>query len=191
MIRRFLFISILLVVTMTYSMAQNDGHHPLSANNAYLYLNNYPGTVLADSSVINEVLAKNQRRIEHHVLAGAKVGLLFAFGLEINYILSNKRTNILYLAAAAQSSIIWNTVNAGGGFFLGNTGFGVGCRYNHVLWFELENSEKSSPGYEPEIVWYKKVGFNRNMYINLHGGAIITKSRVFPDVTIGFMLPLR
>ena len=28
------------------------------------------------------------------------------------------------------------------------------------------------------------------MYINFHGGAVITKNRVFPDVTIGLMLPL-
>ena len=85
----------------------------------------------------------SQRRIQHHVLAGVKLGALFAFGLEMNYILSSKRTNILYLAASAQSSIIWNMVNVGGGFFVGNTGFGLGCRYNHLLWFELEDKEEN------------------------------------------------
>lgn len=176
---------------MACARAQSVNSHSTELYANGTTLSNYWTPSVADSALIDDALVKSHRRIQHQVLAGAKVGLLFAFGLEFNYILSSKKTNILYIAASAQSSIIWNTVNVGGGFFIGNTGFGVGCRYNHMLWFELEDNEEISPGYAPEIVWYKKVGFNRNMYVNLHAGAIVTKSRVFPDVTIGFMLPLK
>jgi hypothetical protein len=130
--------------------------------------------------------------IRHRFLAGARIGAVFAFGLEFNYIYKPHNTEIFYLAAAAETSIVLNSVNAGGGIFLGNSGIGLGCRYNYMLWFELEDSERNSPGVAPEIVYYRRLGFRSNIYLNLHAGAVFTRDeRVFPDISFGLFLPLQ
>lgn len=126
--------------------------------------------------------------VKNNFYAGAKVGLVFLLGLELNYIMQTHGTNRFYLAVAAQSSLIINSANAGGGIFLGKTGIGVGCRYHHLLWFESEKESKIQPGYGPEIIYNKTIG-TKNI-INLHVGGIISEGSFFPDISFGIFLPL-
>ena len=121
--------------------------------------------------------------------AGAKVGLIYLFGLELQYNLSTNGIRRIYLAAAVQSSLVVNSANIGGGVFLGKTGLGLGCRYHHLLWFESEADSKIQPGYGPEIIWAKKIG-EKNL-VNLHAGGIITEGVFFPDISFGWLIPLK
>jgi hypothetical protein len=140
---------------------------------------NQPG----DSANIEKV-----NTVKNNFYVGAKVGLVFLLGLEMNYIMQTHGTNRFYLAVAAQSSLIINSANAGGGIFLGKTGIGVGCRYHHLLWFESEKESKIQPGYGPEIIYNKTIG--TKYIINLHAGGIVTKGSFFPDISFGIFLPL-
>lgn len=139
------------------------------------------------TDVVNESppLAKS---IDHNFYLGGKLGLIYVFGIETNYILQTQGVNRLYLAGAVQTSFVVNSINAGGGFFLGKTGIGVGCRYHHLLWFESEKDSKIQPGYGPEVVWNKTIG--TKYIINLHAGGIITDGAFFPDISFGVFLPL-
>ena len=130
----------------------------------------------------------NDQEVHHNFYLGAKLGLVYIFGIELDYIIQSKDINRFYMAAAVQSSLIVNSINAGGGFFLGRTGVGLGCRYHHLLWFESEKDSKIQPGYGPEIVWNGRIG--TKYIINLHAGGIITKGSFFPDVSFGVFLPL-
>lgn len=129
-----------------------------------------------------------QVQTRNNIYVGAKVGLVYLLGIEMEYILQTKNVNRLYAAAALQSSFIVNSANIGGGVFLGKTGIGLGCRYHHLLWFESEKESKIQPGYGPEIVYNKTIG--TKYIINLHAGGIVTKGSVFPDVTFGIFIPL-
>jgi hypothetical protein len=131
-----------------------------------------------------------QEGTTHHFLTGVKVGAVFVFGVELDYILKHKGRKLLYIAAAGQTSIVINTINGGGGFFLTRWGLGVGCRYNHVIRLYDENISVGIPGYSPEVVWYKEMGLNRNWYINLRAATIITKEDFWPDISFGIFLPL-
>jgi len=124
-----------------------------------------------------------------HWFAGAKVGLIYLFGLELQYNLATKGVNRMYLAAAVQSSVVVNSANIGGGIFLGKTSLGLGCRYHQLLWFKGEAESQIQPGYGPEIIWNKKIG-EKNL-INLHAGGIITEGAFFPDISFGLMIPLK
>ena len=124
----------------------------------------------------------------NNVYLGAKLGLVFVFGLELEYIFQTKNINRFYLAAAVQSSVIINSANAGGGFFLGRSGIGVGCRYHHLLWFENEKESTIQPGFGPEVVYNKTIG--TKYIINLHAGGIVTEGSFFPDISFGVFLPL-
>lgn len=148
-----------------------------------------PGTGSVQVHDLQQPETKNPEVI-HRFLAGAKVGALFAFGLELNYMLKNSRRKILYLGAAAQTSIVLNAVNGGGGVFITNWGLGVGARYNHVFRLYDESISLGIPGYSPEVVWYKEMGPNRNWYINLRAATIITKEDFWPDISFGIFLPL-
>ena len=128
------------------------------------------------------------KKTNHNFYLGAKVGLVYVFGLEMEYILQTKEINRFYLATAVQTSLIVNSFNAGGGFFLGKTGIGLGCRYHHLLWFENEKESKIQPGYGPEVIWNKTIG--TKYIINLHAGGIITEGSFFPDISFGIFLPL-
>jgi hypothetical protein len=134
-----------------------------------------------------EIVNQNSNT-KHNFYLGAKVGLVYILGIETNYILQTREINRLYLAAAVQSSFIVNSINAGGGIFLGKTGVGLGCRYHHLLWFESEKDSKIQPGYGPELVYNKTIG--TKYIINLHAGGIITKGSFFPDISFGVFLPL-
>lgn len=123
--------------------------------------------------------------------AGAKVGALFLFGVEINCIIRNKDHKIGYLAAAAQTSLLLSSLNAGGGIIFGKTGLGIGCRYHHLLWFEKEGNEQIQPAVGPEIVWKKAMGSSQRIMVNLQAGMAISKTSLFPDISIGLFLPLR
>ena len=125
---------------------------------------------------------------KHNFYLGGKLGLIYVFGIETNYILQTNGMNRLYLAGAIQTSFVVNSINAGGGFFLGKTGVGIGCRYHHLLWFESEKDSKIQPGYGPEVVWNKTIG--TKYIINLHAGGIITDGAFFPDISFGVFLPL-
>lgn len=129
-----------------------------------------------------------EQTVKNNFYVGAKVGLVYVLGIEINYILQTHEVNRLYLAAAIQSSFIVNSANAGGGVFLGRSGLGVGCRYHHLLWFESEKDSKIQPGYGPELVYNKTIG--TKYIINLHAGGIITEGSFFPDISFGVFLPL-
>lgn len=133
-------------------------------------------------------VANQNSNTKHNFYLGAKVGLVYIFGIETNYILQTNEINRLYFAAAVQSSFIVNSINAGGGIFLGKTGVGLGCRYHHLLWFESEKDSKIQPGYGPELVYNKTIG--TKYIINLHAGGIITKGSFFPDISFGVFLPL-
>lgn len=137
--------------------------------------------------------AKNQHEAHpgsgSHWFAGAKVGLIYLFGLELQYNLTTRGVNRMYMAAAVQSSVVVNSANIGGGVFLGKTGIGLGCRYHHLLWFENKAESKFQPGYGPEIIWNKKIGAKNQ--INLHAGGIVTEGAFFPDITFGLMIPLK
>ncbi len=133
-------------------------------------------------------LVNEDHSTKHNFYLGAKVGLVYIFGIETNYILQTREINRIYLAAAIQSSFIVNSINAGGGIFLGRTGVGLGCRYHHLLWFESEKDSKIQPGYGPELVYNKTIG--TKYIINLHAGGIITKGSFFPDISFGVFLPL-
>jgi hypothetical protein len=124
----------------------------------------------------------------HNIYVGAKVGLVYLLGIEMDYILQTRGVNRLYAAAALQSSFIVNSANIGGGVFLGKTGIGIGCRYHHLLWFESEKDSKIQPGYGPEVIYNKTIG--TKYIINLHVGSIITEGSFFPDVTFGIFIPL-
>lgn len=124
-----------------------------------------------------------------HWFAGAKVGIVYLFGLELQYNLTTKGVSRMYLAAAVQSSVVVNSANAGGGVFMGKTGLGLGCRYHHLLWFESEADSHIQPGYGPEIIWNKKIGA-KNL-INLHAGGVVTDGAFFPDISFGLMIPLK
>lgn len=128
------------------------------------------------------------KKTNHNFYLGAKVGLVYVFGIEFQYIIQTNEINRIYLATSVQSSIIVNSINAGGGFFLGKTGIGLGCRYHHLLWFEGENVSKIQPGYGPEVIWNKTIG--TKYIINLHAGGIITEGSFFPDISFGVFLPL-
>jgi hypothetical protein len=136
----------------------------------------------------NSETIKQEKTVRNNFYIGAKVGLVYVLGIEMNYILQTHEVNRLYLAAAIQSSFIVNSANAGGGFFLGNSGLGVGCRYHHLLWFESEKDSKIQPGYGPELVYNKTIG--TKYIINLHAGAIITEGSFFPDISFGVFIPL-
>ena len=129
-----------------------------------------------------------EQKINHNFYLGAKLGLVYIFGIELNYIIQSHEINRFYMAAAVQSSLIVNSFNAGGGFFLGKTGIGVGCRYHHLLWFESEKESKIQPGYGPEVVWNRTIG--TKYIVNLHAGGIITEGTFFPDISFGVFLPL-
>lgn len=150
----------------------------------------YPSTSLDDydreSSSSQQV--DESKKTNHNFYLGAKVGLVFVFGIELDYILQTKGINRMYLATAVQSSLIINSFNAGGGFFLGKTGVGLGCRYHHLLWFESEKDSKIQPGYGPEVIWNKTIG--TRYIVNLHAGGIITEGSFFPDISFGVFLPL-
>ena len=128
------------------------------------------------------------KRTNHNFYLGAKVGLVYVIGIELEYIIQSNEINRIYLATSVQTSLIVNSINAGGGFFLGKTGVGLGCRYHHLLWFESENDSKIQPGYGPEVIWNKTIG--TQYVINLHAGGIITKGSFFPDLSFGVFLPL-
>lgn len=128
------------------------------------------------------------KQVNHNFYLGGKLGFVYVFGIETNYILQTNDINRIYLAAAIQSSIVVNSANAGGGFFLGKTGIGVGCRYHHLLWFENEKESRIQPGYGPELVWNRTIG--TKYIINLHAGGIITEGSFFPDISFGVFLPL-
>ena len=148
------------------------------------------GTCNAQSNsdtVVNQI-SKEDRTVKNNFYVGAKVGLVYILGIEMNYIIQTKEVNRLYLAAAIQSSFIVNSANAGGGFFLGRSGLGIGCRYHHLLWFESEKESKIQPGYGPELVYNKTIG--TKYIINLHAGGIITEGSFFPDISFGVFLPL-
>ncbi len=130
----------------------------------------------------------NLKKTKHNFYLGAKVGLVYVLGIELDYIVQTDDINRFYLAAAVQSSVVVNSINAGGGFFLGKTGIGLGCRYHHLLWFESEKDSKIQPGYGPEVIWNKTIG--TKYIINLHAGGIITKGAFFPDISFGLFLPL-
>lgn len=128
------------------------------------------------------------KKIEHNFYLGAKVGLVFLIGLELEYILQTKNVNRFYLAASVQTSVIFNSANAGGGIFLGKTGLALGVRYHHLLWLESEKDSNVEPGYGPEVIWTKTVG--TKYIINLHAGGIIAKNTFFPDISFGLFIPL-
>ena len=136
----------------------------------------------------DEGAQEKSKNANHQFYLGAKVGIAYILGIETNYILQTKYVNRLYLAAAVQSSFIINSVNAGGGIFLGRSGIGIGCRYHHLLWFESEKDSKIQPGYGPELVYNKTIG--TKYIINLHAGGIITEGSFFPDISFGVFLPL-
>jgi len=127
-------------------------------------------------------------KVNHNFYLGGKLGLIYVFGVEMNYIIQSQDINRVYFAAAVQTSFVVNSINAGGGFFLGKKGIGIGCRYHHLLWFESEKDSKIQPGYGPEVVWNKTIG--TKYIINLHAGAIISKGTIFPDISFGVFLPL-
>ena len=126
--------------------------------------------------------------VSHNFYLGGKLGFVYLFGIETNYIMQSKGVNRIYLAAAIQTSLIVNSVNGGGGFFLGKTGIGLGCRYHHLLWFEGEPESKIQPGYGPEVVWNRTIG--TKYIVNLHAGCIVTEGSFFPDISFGVFLPL-
>jgi hypothetical protein len=146
-----------------------------------------------DSTASKEITATSARVMEKITpfYAGVKVGALFAFGVEMNCIFRHGEVKVAYLAAAAQTSLLLNTLNAGGGVIFGRTGIGLGCRYHHLLWFEKEGNERVQPAVGPEIVWKKGLGSSGRIMANLHAGMVFSKTSLFPDVTIGLMLPLR
>jgi hypothetical protein len=129
-----------------------------------------------------------EKTSKSHWYAGARLGAAFIFGLEMQYNYVSRDVPRIYLAAAAQSSLILNTINGGGGVFLGQTGLGVGCRYHHLLWFENEKDTQIQPGYGPEIIWNKNIG--TKYLVNLHAGCVISDGSYFPDITFGLLLPL-
>lgn len=135
-----------------------------------------------------EIEIEIEKPVNHNFFLGGKLGLIYLFGIETNYILQTKGINRIYLAAAIQTSLVVNSANAGGGFFLGKTGIGLGCRYHHLLWFESEKDSKIQPGYGPEVVWNRTIG--TKYIINLHAGGIITEGSFFPDISFGVFLPL-
>jgi hypothetical protein len=145
-------------------------------------------SVLLAGPSTDKIENANEKNTEHNFYVGAKVGFAYVLGVELNYILKTREVNRLYLAAAIQSSFVVNSANAGGGFFIGKSGIGFGCRYHHLLWFESEPKTKIQPGYGPEIVYSKTIG--TKYIINLHGGAIITEGIVFPDISFGVFIPL-
>jgi hypothetical protein len=146
---------------------------------------------ICKAQTVSETTAGNidqEKTVRSNLYVGAKVGLVYVLGIEMNYILQTHEVDRLYLAAAIQSSFIVNSANVGGGFFLGRTGVGVGCRYHHLLWFESEKESKIQPGYGPELIYNKTIG--TKYMINLHAGAIITEGSLFPDISFGVFIPL-
>jgi hypothetical protein len=130
----------------------------------------------------------SDKQVSHNFYLGGKLGLVYVFGIEANYIIQSQNVNRVYFAAAVQTSFVVNSINAGGGFFVGKKGLGIGCRYHHLLWFESERDSKIQPGYGPEVVYSKTIG--TKYIINLHAGGIITKGTIFPDISFGVFLPL-
>lgn len=150
----------------------------------------FPSTfsVYEDIQSSNIQQDKESKKANHNFYLGAKVGLVYVFGIELEYIIQTNEINRIYLATSVQSSFIINSFNAGGGFFLGKTGVGLGCRYHHLLWFESEKESKIQPGYGPEVIWNKTIG--TKYIVNLHAGGIITEGSFFPDISFGVFLPL-
>ncbi len=144
----------------------------------------------SDSTALIKEINKSTDKRTHNLYAGAKVGAIFVVGLELNYILNSKNRQIMYLASSAQSTFVINTVNVGGGIFLGKTNLGVGCRYNRTFRIESEKHSKTGEGWAPEVVWYKAVGPNNKFLVNLHAGTIFTNDGIYPDITFGVFLPL-
>ena len=150
-----------------------------------LFIGCWPAAAQDRPTVESELSAK---KVNHNFYLGGKLGLIYVFGIEMNYILQSRDINRFYFAAAAQTSFVVNSINAGGGIFVGKKGIGIGCRYHHLLWFESEKDSKVQPGVGPEVVWNKTIG--TKYIINLHAGGIITKGTFFPDISFGVFLPL-
>ena len=89
-------------------------------SNSFIYGQN---TDVEDES---QPTAKN---VDHNFYLGGKLGLIYVFGIETNYILQSQGVNRLYLAGAVQTSFVVNSINAGGGFFLGKTKSPAGHRF--------------------------------------------------------------
>lgn len=147
----------------------------------------YSNTIAQDDPT-SVTIEQSNKKVNHNFFLGGKLGLIFVFGIEMDYIIQTHEINRVYFAAAIQSSLIINSANIGGGFFLGKTGVGLGCRYHHLLWFDIEKDSKIQPGYGPEVVWNKTIG--TKYIINLHAGGIITEGSFFPDISFGVFLPL-
>lgn len=132
----------------------------------------------------------DDKKNDHHLLAGAKLGVVFAFGVELNYIWRHYDRKITYLAASAQTSIIINSINGGGGFFLTKWGLGAGFRYHYLIRLYEEGEKVFLQGYAPEIVWYKQMGPQKNWYMNLKAGVVLNRDQPWPDISFGIFLPL-
>lgn len=143
---------------------------------------------ISQTSELKNSSEEKKKNIDHDFYAGAKVGVVYLLGVELNYIMETHEVSRFYLALAVQTSLVVNSANAGGGIFLGKTGLGLGCRYHHLLWFDAEPESKIQPGYGPEIIYNKTIG--TRYIINLHAGGIITKGSFFPDISFGIFLPL-
>ena len=131
---------------------------------------------------------ENSQSRSNNFYLGAKVGVIFLLGVELDYVFKTKDISRFYMAVAVQSSVIINSANAGGGVFLGNSGLGLGCRYHHLLWFESEKESTIQPGVGPEVIYNKSIG--TKYILNLHAGAIITEGYVFPEISFGVFMPL-
>lgn len=142
----------------------------------------------AQDQQVPSLKIESEKSIQHNFYLGGKLGLIYVFGIELNYIIQSQEINRIYMAAAIQTSLVVNSANVGGGVFLGKTGIGIGCRYHHLLWFESESDSKIQPGYGPEVVWNRTIG--TKYIINLHAGGIITEGSFFPDISFGVFLPL-
>jgi hypothetical protein len=138
----------------------------------------------------DEPSAQTPKKNRHHLLAGAKLGVVYVFGVELNYIWRHKERKITYLAASGQTSIVLNSINGGGGFFITGWGLGAGFRYHHLIRLYEEGDKVFLPGYAPEIVWYKEMGPQKNWYINMKAGIILNRDQKWPDISFGMFLPL-
>jgi len=133
---------------------------------------------------------KNLKKNHHHLLAGVKLGVVYAFGVEIDYIWRHMDRKMTYLSASGQTSIVLNSINGGGGIFLTRWGLGAGFRYHHLIRIYEEGDNVFLPGYSPEIVWYKEMGPQKNLYIHMKAGVILNRDQKWPDISFGIFLPL-
>ncbi|MGB3465418.1 MAG: hypothetical protein WBA74_09110 [Cyclobacteriaceae bacterium] len=103
---------------------------------------------------------------------GLKVGLPYLIGVDMGYLIADRKRVRVYLNASVQTIILFNSANIGGGYFLGKKGFSLGLRFNnyaHIVSSSISD-EDSGKLLGPELAWFGAVGKSKTTIISFQLG---------------------